>query len=66
MARGDGVTERDYQIVVVDGNMNWRKATAPALVRDAGVPPRIAARWAQVRREMSPAGLKRKMKVLRN
>jgi hypothetical protein len=57
---------RDYQIVVVDENMNWKKATAPALVRDAGVPPRIAARWAKVRREMSPAGLKRKAKEWQN
>jgi hypothetical protein len=53
---------REYQIVVVDGNMNWRKATAPALVRDVGVPPKVAARWAKVRREMSPAGLRRKLK----
>lgn len=54
---------RDYQITVVDIFGRWRHATAPALVRDAGVPPRIAARWAKVRREMSPAGLKKKIRA---
>lgn len=51
----------DYEITVVDMHGHWRKATAPALVRDAGVPPKIAARWAKVRRQMSPSGLKRKL-----
>lgn len=53
---------RDYVIVTVDRSTSWRKATAAALVRDAGVPPSVAAKWQQVRREMSPAGLKRKLK----
>lgn len=56
----------EYQITVADCYGRWRKATAPALVRDAGIPPSVAARWAKVRREMSPAGLKRKLRDLRN
>ena len=56
----------DYQITVVDYRDVWRKATAPALVRDAGVPPSVAARWSKVRRGMSPAGLKRKANEARN
>lgn len=56
----------EYEITVVDSKNRWHKATAPALVRDAGVPPRIAARWAKVRRQMSPSGLKRKMAEQRN
>lgn len=56
----------EYEITVVDGRGCWKKATAPALVRELGVPLRVAARWAKVRREMSPAGLKRKMREARN
>lgn len=56
------MTGIEYQITVVDTIGKWHKATALALVRDAGVPPTVAARWAKVRREMSPAGLKRKLK----
>ncbi len=60
------MARRPYEITVVDGYGRWRKATAPALVREAGVPPQIAARWARVRRQMSPAGLKRKLAETRN
>ena len=56
----------EYQITVVDTIGKWHKATAAALLRDAGVPPGIAARWAKVRREMSPAGLRRKLAATRN
>lgn len=51
-----------YVIVVVDSHGKWRNATAGALVRRAGVPPIVAANWARVRRDMSPAGLKRKLR----
>lgn len=53
----------DYQITVVDTIGKWHKAPAADLVRRAGVPLRVAERWAKVRREMSPAGLKRKLKA---
>lgn len=53
----------DYQITVVDTIGKWHKAPAADLVRRAGVPLRVAERWARVRREMSPAGLKRKLKA---
>lgn len=56
----------DYQITVVDAVGKWHKATAADLVRRAGVPLAVAARWAKVRREMSPGGLKRKLKEQRN
>ncbi len=56
----------DYQITVVDTIGKWQNAMAPSLVRDAGVPMSVAIRWAKVRREMSPAGLKRKLKGLAN
>jgi uncharacterized protein (DUF2384 family) len=52
----------DYQITVVDTIGKWHKAPAADLVRRAGVPLRVAERWAKVRREMSPAGLKRKLR----
>lgn len=57
---------RDWVITVVDRNVVWRKATAPALVREAGASPSVAAEWAKIRRGMSPAGLKRKAKECRN
>lgn len=56
----------DYEITVVDTIGKWHKATAASLVRRAGVPPSVAARWAKVRREMSPAGLKRKLLAWKN
>lgn len=55
-----------YLITVVDFYRNWRKVTAPALVRDGVAPPSVALRWAKVRRSMSAAGLKRKLKDQRN
>lgn len=57
---------RDYQITVVDTIGKWHRATEKALVRDAGVPPSVAARWAKVRREMSPSGLKKKLRAMVN
>lgn len=53
----------DYQITVVDTIGKWHKAPAADLVRRAGVPLSVAERWAKVRREMSPAGLRRKLKA---
>lgn len=57
-----------YLIVTVNWKSPrvWRRATAASMVRLAGVPPRVAAEWQQIRREMSPAGLKRKMHEQRN
>lgn len=55
-----------YVITVVDQNVSWRKATAAALVKEVGASPKVAARWAEVRRQMSPAGLKRKIAATRN
>ncbi len=52
----------EYQITVVDTIGKWHKAPAADLVRRAGVPLNVATRWARVRREMSPAGLKRKLR----
>jgi hypothetical protein len=40
----------------------WKRATAARMVREAGVPPRVAAEWQRIRREMSPKGLERKMR----
>lgn len=53
----------EYQITVVDTVGKWHKAPAADLVRRAGVPLSVAQKWAKVRREMSPAGLKRKLKA---
>ena len=53
----------DYRITVVDVYGKWQKLTAPVLVRDAGVPMSVAIRWAKVRREMSVAGLTKKLKA---
>ena len=55
-----------WVITVVDNNVQWRKASAAALVREIGASPKIAADWARVRREMSPAGLRRKAQATRN
>lgn len=52
----------EYQITVVDAIGKWQHCTAPALVRDAGVPMAVAIRWAKVRREMSVSGLRKKLK----
>lgn len=54
----------DYEIVVVDANPKPFPA-AKDLVK-SGVPLSVAARWAKVRREMSSAGLKRKIALVRN
>jgi hypothetical protein len=56
----------DYLIVVVDTIGKWHKAPAADLVRRAGVPLTVAARWQKVRRQMSPAGLKKKAREQRN
>jgi hypothetical protein len=53
---------RDIVIVVVTPRAEWRKATAPALVRELGLSPKVAASWGKVRRSMSPAGLRRKLR----
>lgn len=55
-----------WVITVVDTNLNWRKATVARLVTDAGLPPRLAVRWGEIRRGMSPAGLRRKIRETRN
>jgi len=56
-----------YWIDVVNRNeRDWKRPDgAKGLVR-AGVPPTVAARWVRVRREMTPAGLRRKLKAQRN
>lgn len=53
-----------YWIDVVNRNEHlWKRYEgAKGLVR-AGVPPTVAARWVRVRREMTMAGLKRKLKA---
>ena len=56
----------EYHITVVDRWGTWRKKNLISMVRDAGVPIAVAARWEKVRREMSPAGLKRKLTAQRN
>lgn len=64
MERGDlAMAKKDYLITVVDTIGKWHNAPAADLVRVCGVPLVIAARWEKVRREMSPAGLKRKAKA---
>lgn len=62
---GEGVLMAgiEYEITVVDTINRWHKAPAADLVRRAGVPLSVANRWAKVRREMSPAGLKRELKA---
>jgi hypothetical protein len=55
-----------WVITVVAPDVKWSKATASALVKEAGLPLCAAMRWAIVRREMSPAGLKRKLASQRN
>ena len=52
----------EYQITVVDVHGKWQKATAPALVSDAGVPMSVAIRWAKIRRGLAVAGLRKKLK----
>jgi hypothetical protein len=51
----------EYRITVVD---RWSSRTFPSArtMIEAGLPVSVAARWVTVRREMSPAGLKRKLK----
>lgn len=56
------MARREYIIVVVDTIGKWHNAPAPDLVRRAGVSLAVAAKWAQIRRQMSPAGLKRKLR----
>lgn len=51
-----------WVITVVDAKVSWRKATAKALVTEAGLPLSVAGRWAGVRRAMSPKGLKKALK----
>lgn len=52
----------EWLISVVDNIGKWHKATASGLVRDAGASPQMAAKWAKARREMSSAGLKKKLR----
>jgi hypothetical protein len=54
----------EYHIVVVDRWPRWQSATRKMI--EAGLPPSVAVRWQKVRREMSPAGLKRKLREVRN
>ena len=56
------MARREYLIVVVDTIGKWHNAPAPDLVRLAGVPLAVAAKWAQIRREMSMAGLRKKLR----
>lgn len=64
--KGEHEVAAEYVITVVDRNGSWRNATGKALVTAAGVPLGVAARWATVRRTMSPRGLKRKAREARN
>ncbi len=59
---------RAYLIVTVNWKSArvWRRATAASMVREAGVPPKVAAEWQAIRRSMSPAGLSRKAQECRN
>lgn len=50
----------DYEIVVVD-TIPQKFPPASDLVK-AGVPLRVAQEWAKVRRAVSPAGLKRRLR----
>jgi hypothetical protein len=52
----------EWWVAVVDRKPWPRRGTAGALRDVAGVTVQQAARWAKARREMSPAGLKRKLK----
>jgi hypothetical protein len=54
----------EWLVSVADttGPKGWRRASAGSLVRDVGFSPQQASRWAKARREMSPTGLKRKLK----
>lgn len=58
------MSRTDYEIVVVDVNPKPFPG-AKALVK-AGVPVSVANRWQKVRREMSPGGLKRKVRAQEN
>jgi uncharacterized protein (DUF2384 family) len=60
------MADKGWIITVVDTIGKWQKAPAADLVRRAGISLEVAARWKRVRREMSPAGLKRKAKEYRN
>lgn len=53
-----------YEIVVVDQNPK-PFAGARGLI-EAGVPPKVATTWVQVRRTMSPKGLAKKARENRN
>lgn len=56
-------------IVVVDAHGRLRRTArlgAPACLVASGVSVQTAARWAQVRRQMSPKGLARKLRAVRN
>lgn len=55
-----------WVITVVDPSVRWKRATAGALVREAGLPMRVAQRWRYVRRQLSPSGLKRALKSREN
>lgn len=52
-----------YWIDVVNHNEHlWKRSEgAKGLVR-AGVPPTVAARWVRVRRQMTVAGLRKKLR----
>lgn len=55
-------TEWFISVADTTGVKGWRGASAGGLVREVGISPQMAAKWAKARREMSPAGLKRKLK----
>lgn len=55
----------EYRVVVVD---RWSARGLPSARKmvESGLPVKVAARWEKIRREMSPAGLKRKAREQRN
>lgn len=60
------MARREYRIVVVDQWSGSHPMPSARKMVAAGLPPSVAARWVQVRREMSPARLKRKAQECRN
>ena len=56
----------EYHITVVDRWGTWKRTNILSMVNDAKVPVAVAARYEKVRREMSPSGLKQKLKAQTN
>ncbi len=58
------MSSRTFTITVVDSNPKpWPLSHELVAV---GVPLKVAAEYDRIRREMSPAGLRRKIKLVRN